>query len=201
MIGTDLLRYDIQNTIINTTTKQLSMTNPGTEQTFIRQNTEQGGLEVHTTKGVVNVDTTECRESMGYGQLSDMSFIKRRGEIGKEKCAEYTRRTAQDGKAYVYDQATTYQLKKKKFMEDRTPDTPVLKFYPGVPPEVTAEPGTTDIQHHPTEVNIDWENTGIVSYHFEQGGVNFDVVQRAYVHFNYIGGPNYFPEPDFLSWA
>ena len=201
LVSSNLLNYDIQDTVMNTSIKHPRMVNPGTEQTFIRQNTEAGGLEVHTTDAVIEVDTTQCRESMGYGQLSDMSLLKRRGELAKEACAEYTRRTAQDGEAYVYEQATTYQLKKQKFMEDRKPETPVLKFYPGVPPEVTVNPGTTDIQHHPTELSIDWENTDIVGYQLDRGTVSFDIVQKAYVHFTYMGEPNYFPEPDFLSWA
>lgn len=201
MISSNLLDYDIQNTILNTHTKHPRMVNPGTEQTFIRQNTQPGGLEVHTTDGYIEVDTTQCRESMGYGQLSDMSLIKRRGEIGKQKCDERMRQTVQDGATMVERKTTQKEIAHQHFMERNTPEDPVLKFYPGVPPELTAHPGTTDIQHHPTEVNIDWENTGIVGYRLERGTVNFDIVQKAYIHFTYTGGPNYFPEPDFLSWA
>ncbi len=201
LVSSNLLSYDIQNTVMNTHTKQPRMVNPGTEQTFIRQNTVPGGLEVHTTDGVVEVDTTQCRESMGYGQLSDMSLVKDRAQVGKEKCAEFTRRTAQDGEAMVENRVTQKELAHQHFMEENLPDETVLKFYPGVPPEVTVRPGTTDIQHHPTDVNIDWENTDIVGYQLERGTVSFDIVQKAYIHFTYTGQPNYFPDPDFFSMA
>ena len=65
MVSFNLLSYNIQDTIMNTTIKHPRMVNPGTEQTFIRQDTDLGGLEVHTTKGIIEVDTTACRESMG----------------------------------------------------------------------------------------------------------------------------------------
>lgn len=201
MVSHNLLDYTIQNTVMNTSIKQPRMVNPGTEQIFIRQQTDLGGLEVHTTDGIVEIDTTAARESMGLGQLSDASMVKHYAEAGKQKCAEFTRRTAQDGRQLVRKRATKVQLENQHYIQDRLPDPTGMAFFPGVPAEVNVRPGTTDISHHPAEVNIDWANTGIVPYQLDRGTVTFDIVQKAYVHFQYMGEPNFFPDPDFQSWA
>lgn len=199
-VSSNLLNYDIHNTVLNTSIKQPRMVNPGTGfRTFIDQTTEPGGFEIHTTDAVIEVDATQCRESMGYGQLSDASLVKRRAEIGKEKCAEYTRRLAQEGDAYIYDRATDAQIMDKRFKENITPETPVLKFFPGVPPEVTVHPGTTDIEYSPTELNIDWKDTDVIKYQLDRGTVNFDIAQKAYINFTYTGEPIYFPLNEFRA--
>ena len=84
MVSHNLLDYHIQNTVMNTSIKHPRMVNPGTEQTFIRQDTQPGGLEVHTTDGIIEIDTTAARESMGYGQLSDEHMVERLAEKGKQ---------------------------------------------------------------------------------------------------------------------
>lgn len=193
-VSPNLLNYDIHNTVMNTSIKQPRMVNPGTGfRIFLDQTTTPGGLEVHTTDGYIEVDTTPCRESMGYGQLSDASLVKRKAEEGKEKCAEYTRSLAREGDAYIYDQASEAQIQENRFKENIAPKGTELVFYPAVPPELTAHPGTTDIEHHPTDVNIDWQNTDIIKYQLERGTVSFDIVQKAYIDFTYTGEPIYFP--------
>lgn len=201
MVSNNLLDYTIQNTVMNTSIKQPRMVNPGTEQTFIRQQTDLGGLEVHTTDGIIEVDTTAARESLGLGHMSDASMIKHYVEVGKKACEKFTRRTAQDGDALVRKKATRAQLTNRHYVEDRLPEPTGLAFIPSAPAELNAKPGKTDISHHPTEVNIDWANTGIVPYQLDRGTVTFDIVQKAYVSFQYMGKPNFFPDPEFQSWA
>ncbi len=201
MISSNLLDYTIQDIIMNTSIKHPRMVNPGTEQTFIRQDTDLGGLEVHTTDGIIEVDTTAARESMGLGQLTNGEVIKRYAELGQKHREEFTKQTVKDGRQLSMKRATKLQLTNRHFFESKLPDPVGTAFYPSVPAELNAKPGTTDISHHPTEVNIDWANTDIVPYYLDRGTVTFDIVQKAYVHFQYLGEPNFFPDPNFQSWA
>ena len=201
MISSNLLDYTIQDIIMNTSIKHPRMVNPGTEQTFIRQDTDLGGLEVHTTDGIIEVDTTAARESMGLGQLTNGEVIKRYAELGQKHREEFTKQTVKDGRQLSMKRATKLQLTNRHFFESKLPDPVGTAFYPSVPAELNAKPGTTDISHHPTEVNIDWANTDIVPYYLDRGTVTFDIVQKAYVHFQYLGEPNFFPDPNFQSWG
>ena len=140
-------------------------------------------------------------ESMGLGQLTNGEVIKRYAELGQKHREEFTKQTVKDGRQLSMKRATKLQLTNRHFFESKLPDPVGTAFYPSVPAELNAKPGTTDISHHPTEVNIDWANTDIVPYYLDRGTVTFDIVQKAYVHFQYLGEPNFFPDPNFQSWA
>ncbi len=201
MVSFNLLSYNIQDTIMNTTIKHPRMVNPGTEQTFIRQDTDLGGLEVHTTKGIIEVDTTACRESMGLGELKDYTLVKMYADKGYQVADEATRRIVQQGDMVEMNRTPPSEIKKQEFLQKNEPVDANIAFYPEVAPELTLRKGETDITHHPTEVNIDWENTQIVPYQLDRGTVNFDIVQKAYVDITYLGEPMFFPDPEFQAWA
>lgn len=201
MVGFNLLSYNIQDTVMNTTINHPRMVNPGTNQTFIRQNTELGGLEVHTTDAVIEVDTTACRESMGLGQLSDASMIRYFVDQGYQVADEATRRIVQQGNAVEENRTPPSEIAASEFMEKNIPVDANIAFFPKVRPDITVNPGTTDISQRPTQVNIDWENTGIVPYQLQRGTVSFDIVQKAYVDITYLGEPLFFPDPEFQAWA
>lgn len=201
MVSFNLLSYNIQDTIMNTTIKHPRMVNPGTEQTFIRQDTDLGGLEVHTTKGIIEVDTTACRESMGLGELKDYTLVKMYADKGYQVADEATRRIVQQGDMVEMNRTPPSEIKKQEFLQKNEPVDANIAFYPEVAPELTLRKGETDITHHPTEVNIDWENTQIVPYQLDRGTVNFDIVQKAYIDITYLGEPMFFPDPEFQAWA
>lgn len=201
MVGFNLLSYNIQDTVMNTTINHPRMVNPGTNQTFIRQNTELGGLEVHTTDAVIEVDTTACRESMGLGQLSDASMIRYFVDQGYQVADEATRRIVQQGNMVEENRTPPSEIAASEFMEKNIPVDANIAFFPKVRPDITVNPGTTDISQRPTQVNIDWENTGIVPYQLQRGTVSFDIVQKAYVDITYLGDPLFFPDPEFQAWA
>jgi hypothetical protein len=177
------------------------MVNPGTEQTFIRQDTDLGGLEVHTTKGIIEVDTTACRESMGLGELKDYTLVKMYADKGYQVADEATRRIVQQGDMVEMNRTPPSEIKKQEFLQKNEPVDANIAFYPEVAPELTLRKGETDITQHPTEVNIDWENTQIVPYRLDRGTVNFDIVQKAYIDITYLGEPMFFPDPEFQAWA
>lgn len=201
MVSPNLLSYNIQNTVMNTTIRHPRMVNPGTAQTFIRQETNQGGIEVHTTDAELEVDTTAARESMGLGQLSDRAMIEHFVQKAEEAVKQAARRDVKTGTDIARHRTTRLEALKRDYIEKHSPKDTITVFYPSEPAEVHIRPGTTDISHHPTEVNIDWADTQIVPYELERGTVNFDIVQRAYVDITYLGDPNYFPEPKILGWA
>ncbi len=201
MVSFNLLSYNIQDTIMNTTIKHPRMVNPGTEQTFIRQDTDLGGLEVHTTKGIIEVDTTACRESMGLGELKDYTLVKMYADKGYQVADEATRRIVQQGDMVEMNRTPPSEIKKQEFLQKNEPVDANIAFYPEVAPELTLRKGETDITQHPTEVNIDWENTQIVPYQLDRGTVNFDIVQKAYIDITYLGEPMFFPDPEFQAWA
>ncbi len=201
MVSNNLLHYNIQDTIMNTTIKHPRMVNPGAPQLFIRQNTEPGGIEVHTTDAVIEVDTYEARASMGLGQLKDADMVKHFAEKGKQSISEFTKRSVHKGDEVVKNRTTPVELARREYIQKHLPKEVGVAFYPSEPAEVDVHKGTTDISFDPTVVNIDWEDTQIVPYELDRGTVSFDIVQKAYVDIMYMGDPNYFPEMKMLGRA
>lgn len=204
MISSDLLHYNIQPTVMDTSIKHPRMVNPGQDYIFIRQNTNLGGIEVHTTPADVQVDTKAARESMGLSNMSDEAFIRMHVQKARQKCADFTRQTARDGEAMVRQRMSPVEIAKQHYWQDRKvePSQAQLTFIPSEDANVQITRGGVEIDHHPTEVNIDWANTGIVPYQLDRGTVNFTIVQRAYVDIMYMGSPDYFPDsaaPEFRA--
>ena len=196
MISPDLLHYNIQNTVMDTSIKHPRMVNPGQNYDFIRQNTNPGGIEVHTRDALVEVDTKAARESLGLSNLTDASMVKMFAQRGKEDCADFTRQTARDGEAMVRQRMSPAQIAKQHYWQQRRvePSQAQLTFIPSEDADIEVTRGGVEIDHHPTEVNIDWANTEIVPYQLDRGTVTFDIVQRAYVDIMYMGDPDYFPD-------
>ena len=206
MISSDLLHYNIQPTVMDTSIKHPRMVNPGQEWLFLRQNTRPGGIEVHTTEADINIDTTAARESLGLGHMSDASMLKMYADRGQRDCADFTVKTVHDGEAMVRQRMSPAQLAKQHYWQDRRvePSQAQLTFIPSEDADVDVQRGGVDITQHPTEVNIDWANTDIVPYYLDRGTVDFNIVQKAYVDIMYMGAPDYFPDsaaPEFSARA
>lgn len=206
MINSDLLHYNIQPTVMDTSIKHPRMVNPGQDWLFIRQDTKLGGIEVHTTNADIQVDTKAARESLGLGHMYDDSMVKMYAEKGKRSIADLTRRIVNDGKAMVENRASPIQLARQHYWQDKRvePSQAQLTFIPSEDADIDVTRGGVEINHNPTQVNIDWANTDIVPYELDRGTVNFTIVQRAYVDIMYLGDPDYFPDsaaPEFSARA
>lgn len=206
MISSDLLHYNIQPTILDTSIKHPRMVNPGQEWLFLRQNTRQGGIEVHTTEADIQIDTTAARESLGLGHMSDASMVRLYADRGRQSIADLTRQIVNDGDAMVESRATAISVATQHYWQERKvePSQAQLTFIPSEDADIDVTRGGVEINHNPTEVNIDWANTGIVPYQLDRGTVTFNVVQRAYVDIMYMGSPDYFPDsaaPEFSARA
>lgn len=196
MVSNNLLNYNIYDTVMDTSIKHPRMVNPGQEYLFIRQNTDLGGIEVHTTEADVNIDTKAARESLGFGHMFDATMVKIFVQRGQRDVADFTRQTAQEGKAMVEQRMSPVQLARRRYWAERRvePSQAQLTFIPSEDADVDITRGGVEINLNPTEVNIDWANTDIVPYQLDRGTVNFTIVQRAYVDMTYLGDPIYFPE-------
>ena len=196
MVSNDLLHYNIYNTIVDTSIKHPRMVNPGQDWLFIRQDTDLGGIEVHTTEADIDIDTKAARESLGFGHMFDDTMVRIYAQRGKEACADFTKRTAQDGEAMVQQRMFPAQLARKHYWEDKRvePSQAQLTFIPSEDADIEVTRGGADISYNPTEVNIDWANTDIVPYQLDRGTVTFDIVQKAYIDIIYMGDPDYFPD-------
>lgn len=204
MINSDLLHYNIQPTVLDTSIKHPRMVNPGQNWLFLRQNTQPGGIEVHTTEADIHIDTKAARESMGLSNMSDEAFIRMHVDKARQDCADFTRQTVHDGEAMVRQRMSPATLAKQHYWQNRKvePSQAQLTFIPSEDANVEVTRGGVEINHRPTEVNIDWANTDIVPYQLDRGTVNFTVVQRAYVDIMYMGSPDYFPDsaaPEFRA--
>ena len=206
MISSDLLHYNIQPTVLDTSIKHPRMVNPGQEWLFLRQNTEPGGIEVHTTEARMDIDTTAARESIGLGHMSDASMVDYYANKGKQSIADLTRQIVNDGDSMVKYRNTAVQVATQHYWQDRKtePSQAQLTFIPSEDADINVTRGGVEINHNPTQVNIDWANTGIVPYQLDRGTVTFNVVQKAYVDIMYMGSPDYFPDsaaPEFSARA
>lgn len=193
-------------TIMETSITQPRMVNPGTERIFIRQDTDWGGMEVRSQDAAVTMDSTAARESIGMGNWRDSTFVRHFAEQGERKLEEGNYRRLEEGRAMEESRATPVQLEQRREASERSKavDNTVLAFVPSEPVDIDVRRGGVDIEHRPTEVNIDWENTETVPYRLIRGTVDFNIVRKAYVDVTYLGDPIYFPEsaaPEFSARA
>ena len=203
MISPDLLHYNIQNTVMDTSIKHPRMVNPGQDWLFIRQDTELGGIEVHTTDAYIEIDTKAARESLGLGHMYDGTMVNYYANKGKQSIADLTRRIVNDGDAMVKYRTTPVQLAKQHFLEDRKvePSEAQLTYLPSEEADIEVTRGGVEINHNPTQVNINWQDTDIVPYELDRGTVTFDIVQRAYIDIMYMGDHDYFPDSAKPVWS
>lgn len=201
MVGFNLLNYDIHDTIMNTTIKQPRMVNPGTEKNFIRQESKLSFLETDISMPLVEIDYTPCWDTYGFGHMRDSELVKTYVNKGYQVADEATRRIVQQGNMVEMNRTPPSEIKAQEFLEKNEPVDANIAFIPSEKPDLTVHEGEVDLTPHPSDLNIDWENTQIVPYQLDRGTVTFDIVQKAYIDITYMGGPLFFPDPEFQAWA
>jgi len=201
MVGFNLLNYNIQDTIMNTTIKHPRMVNPGTEQNFYRQESKFSFMGIDSTLPFVEIDMSATWESYGFGHLSDENLVKTYVDKGYQVADEATRRIVQQGNMVEMNRTPPSEIKAQEFLEKNEPVDANIAFVPTTPPELTVHEGEVNLDPQPSELNIHWENTQIVPYQLDRGTVTFDIVQKAYVDITYMGDPLFFPDPEFQAWA
>lgn len=201
MVGLNLLNYNIQDTIMNTNIKPPRMVNPGTDRNFYRQESQFSFLEMDISMPLVEVDSTLTWESYGFCHLRDSTMVKMYVDKGYQVADEATRRIVQQGNMVEMNRTPPSEIKAQEFLEKNEPVDANIAFIPKEKPEMTVHEGEVELTPHPSELNIDWENTQIVPYQLDRGTVTFDIVQKAYIDIVYMGDPLFFPDQNFQSWA
>ena len=201
MVGFNLLNYNIQDTIMNTTIKHPRMVNPGTNQLFYRQESKFAFMGIDSTLPFVEIDLSAARESMGIGHLTDMGVVKMCVDKGYQVADEATRRIVQQGNMVEMNRTPPSEIKKQEFLQKNEPVDANIDFIPKTGPDFTVHEGEVNLEPQPSDLNIHWEDTQIVPYQLDRGTVNFDIVQKAYIDIIYMGDPLFFPDPEFQSWA
>lgn len=190
MVSFNLLQIKTYPTKIEINSEHGLMKNPKAPDPLIDHSVTPGGYEIKTTPAELQIDNYPMRKSMGI--LNDMDMLRKQTQKGKEVCAEATVAAVQYGDALL-DKITPAELSRQKTLEKANVQTQTV-FMPDTPPDVHFERGGVELEYTPFKANIDWNNLQIAKMEFERGGVDINVVQKAYTDIQYLGGPDYFPD-------
>ena len=113
---------------------------------------------------------------------------------GKQHAAEMTREYVNIGQqmSNIHEGANIPSIIAQKRLSETNPQL-VTAFFPSVGPNISWEPNDLNLDYKPTELDINWQELDR-SMTYIAGSVKFNVVQRASVDIEYVGGPNYFPK-------
>ena len=190
MVSFNLLQINTYPTKLEIKSDHGLMENPHAPDPLIQHSVTPGGFEIKTTEAELQIDNYPMRKSMGL--LNDMDMLRKQTQKGKEVAAEAAREAVQYGDALL-DKVKPAELSRQKTLEKANIQTQTV-FMPDQPPDVHFERGGVDLSYTPFKANIDWNNLEIAGMEFRRGGVDINVVQKAYTDIQYLGGPLYYPE-------
>ncbi|MBR2876368.1 MAG: hypothetical protein IKC01_04460 [Clostridia bacterium] len=149
-------------------------------------------LKIDAKNISVKIDSYESRKSIGLMTMGDR--ISYTAEKAAQHISEKTREYVEMGKeiSKVNEGANIPTIIAQKRISESTPHL-VTAFFPSVGPTITWEPNELNMEYTPTELDINWQELDR-SMTYIAGSVKFNVVQRASVDIEYVGGPNYFPK-------
>ena len=149
-------------------------------------------LKIDAKNISVKIDSYESRKSIGLMTMGDR--ISYEGGRGKQHAAEMTREYVDIGKqmSNIHEGANIPSIIAQKRLAETTPQL-VTAFFPSVGPNISWEPNELNLDYQPAELDINWQELDR-SMTYIAGSVKFNVVQRASVDIEYVGGPNYFPK-------
>lgn len=154
-----------------------------------------GGMTIKTTPTKVNVDTYECRKSIGEAFMNVGDHIAEFANKGISKAqnstAEYANRGQQQMKAGKGESLIQNFARQEAFKNVKM--NIGIDFIPKVAPTVNVEKGSIEITHQPAELEFDWNITE-QELHFTPGAVEVEMVQRPDVIVRYVGEPIYVPK-------
>lgn len=149
-------------------------------------------LKIDAKNISVKIDSYESRKSIGLMTMGDRLAYE--GNRGKQHATEMTREYVDIGKqmSNIHEGANIPSIIAQKRLAETTPQL-VTAFFPSVGPNISWEPNELNLDYQPAEVDINWQELDR-SMTYIAGSVKFNVVQRASVDIEYVGGPNYFPK-------
>lgn len=149
-------------------------------------------LKIDAKNISVKIDSYESRKSIGLMTMGDR--ISYEANRGKQNAAEKTREYVNIGQqmSNIHEGANIPSIIAQKRLAETNPQL-VTAFFPSVGPNISWEPNELNMEYTPTELDINWQELDR-SMTYIAGSVKFNVVQRASVDIEYVGGPNYFPK-------
>lgn len=161
--------------------------------------TDHGDLQMHSELPKIKIDTYGARSSMGYGNYNNADFVKRNADDGIHVAFEATAKIVNEGNQLVKG-VSPAEIAAQNNKAGQTIQT-IMDFLPKEGADVTFEDGVLNINYDAGDVNIDWENAGIVPLEFIPGKVEFTMTQRNRVEIEYLGDPIYVPpqsDPNYV---
>ena len=161
--------------------------------------TDQGELRIHSEPPKIKIDTYAARSSLGYGHYDNADFIKRNANDGISVAYQGTAKIVNEGNQLVRG-VSPAEIAAQNNKAGQTIQT-IMDFLPKEGADVTFEDGVLNINYDAGDVNIDWDNAGIVPLEFIPGKVEFNITQMPRVEIEYLGDPIYVPpqsDPNYV---
>ncbi|MBP3854334.1 MAG: hypothetical protein IK990_01800 [Ruminiclostridium sp.] len=161
--------------------------------------TEKGELKIHSEPPKINIDTYAARSSLGYGHYNNTDLAKKNAQDGISVAFEATAKIVNEGDQLVRG-VSPAEIAAQNNKAGQTIQT-IMDFLPKEGADVTFEDGVLNINYDAGEVNIDWDNAGVVPLEFIPGKVEFNVTQMPRVEIEYLGDPIYVPpqsDPNYV---
>lgn len=148
-------------------------------------------LKIDAKNISVKIDSYQSRKSIGLMTMGDR--IAYSASQGEQHIADKTREYVNTGKqmSNIHDGANIPSIIAQKRINEGTTQL-VTAFFPSVGPNISWEPNELNLDYKPANVDINWQELDR-SMTYIAGSVKFNVVQRASVDIEYVGGPIYAP--------
>lgn len=176
------------NVEINVTRAELKASNPAPT---VQISKTEGGMQIKADPIKVNIDSTNMRESLGYGHKNIDTFAKDEADKGIRIAYQAVATIANEGDAMCDLEATPSSIAASKAA--RTIET-VMEFLPKESPDISWTGGTLNINYTADKLNMDWDTRMSPEFEFIPGNVEFIVNQLPKVEIEYTGEPIYFPK-------
>lgn len=161
--------------------------------------TTHGELKIHSEPPKINIDTYAARSSLGYGHYNNADFIGKNAKDGISVAYQGTAKIVSEGDQLVRG-VSPAEIAAQNNKAGQTIQT-IMDFLPKEGADITFDNGVLNINYDAGDVNIDWENAGIVPFEFTPGKVEFEITQMPSVQIEYTGDPIYVPpssDPNYV---
>ena len=203
MVDNNLLSITTVPRKVEVNIKKGEFTNPkvNNPDTSVKMNiqTDKGELKIHSEPPKIKIDTYDARSSMGYGNYNNADFIKKNSQEGISVAYEATAKIVNEGDQLVRG-VSPAEIAAQNNKAGQTIQT-IMDFLPKEGADVTFDNGVLNINYDAGDVNIDWENAGVVPFQFTPGKVEFEITQMPNVQIEYLGDPIYVPpqsDPNYV---
>jgi len=203
MVDNNLLNITSVPIKVEINIKKGEFTNPKVDnpERALKMNiqTSQGELKIHSEPPKINIDTYAARSSLGYGHYNNADFIGKNAQDGISVAYQGTAKIVSEGNQLVRG-VSPAEIAAQNNKAGQTIQT-IMDFLPKEGADVTFDNGVLNINYDAGDVNIDWENAGVVPFEFTPGKVEFEITQMPSVQIEYTGGPIYVPpqsDPNYV---